>query len=217
MTEELFVPKLGQTVEEVTLVKWLVKDGAKVNQGQEVMEVETDKAVFPVEANARGYIHIGPYHEGQVVPVLTVVAIIGKEDEQFVSSERAASPQEEAAGESPAAATAEAGAPAPAGEAGKVFASPRARQLAAKKSVDLSQVTPSGYGGERVAERDVLAFISQQPKATPVAQRMAAGAGLDLRTLSGTGPGGRIVKDDVVRAAIPPAPAVEAPAAPVAG
>ena len=216
MTEELFVPKLGQTVEEVTLVKWLVKDGAKVNQGQEVMEVETDKAVFPVEANARGYIHIGPYHEGQVVPVLTVVAIIGKEDEQFVSSERAASPQEEAAGESPAAATAEAGAPAPAGEAGKVFASPRARQLAAKKSVDLSQVTPSGYGGERVAERDVLAFISQQPKATPVAQRMAAGAGLDLRTLSGTGPGGRIVKDDVVRAAIPPAPAVEAPAAPVA-
>ena len=60
MAEEFFVPKLGQTVEEVTLVTWLVEDGAKVSQGQGVMEVETDKAVFPVEANAKGYIHLGP-------------------------------------------------------------------------------------------------------------------------------------------------------------
>ena len=60
MAEEFFIPKLGQTVEEVTLVKWLVEDGEKVSQGQEVMEVETDKAVFPVEANAKGYIHHWP-------------------------------------------------------------------------------------------------------------------------------------------------------------
>ena len=84
MAEEFFIPKLGQTVEEVTLVNWLVEDGAKVSQGQEVLEVETDKASFPVEANAKGYIHIGPFKEGEVVPVLTVVAIIGKEDEKFV-------------------------------------------------------------------------------------------------------------------------------------
>ena len=50
MAEELFIPKLGQTVEEVTLLNWLVKDGDKVEQGQEVLEVETDKAVFNVEA-----------------------------------------------------------------------------------------------------------------------------------------------------------------------
>ena len=70
MAKEVFIPKLGQTVEEVTLVKWLVADGSKVEQGQEILEVETDKAVFPVEAAARGVIHIGPYAEGQVVPVL---------------------------------------------------------------------------------------------------------------------------------------------------
>ena len=52
MAEELFIPKLGQTVEEVTLINWLVKDGDKVEQGQEVLEVETDKAVFNVEAVA---------------------------------------------------------------------------------------------------------------------------------------------------------------------
>jgi pyruvate dehydrogenase E2 component (dihydrolipoamide acetyltransferase) len=68
MAEELFVPKLGQTVEEVTLVKWLVSDGEVVSHGQEVMEVETDKAVFPVEANAKGTF-LGPYQEGEVLPV----------------------------------------------------------------------------------------------------------------------------------------------------
>ena len=75
MAVEFFVPKLGQTVEEVTLVNWLVPDGAKVAQGQEVLEVETDKAVFPVEANGKGYIHFGPFEAGQVVPVLTVVLL----------------------------------------------------------------------------------------------------------------------------------------------
>ncbi len=83
MAEEFFVPQLGQTVEEVVLVKWLVPDGAQVSRGQEVMEVETDKATFPVESNAKGYIHIGPYKEGDVIPVLTVVAVIGKPEDQF--------------------------------------------------------------------------------------------------------------------------------------
>src|SRR5512141_1013002 len=83
MAEEFFIPQLGQTVEEVILVKWLVPEGARVSQGQEVMEVETDKATFPVEANAKGYIHIGPYKEGDVIPVLTVVAVIGKPEDTF--------------------------------------------------------------------------------------------------------------------------------------
>src|SRR5512133_2023374 len=101
MAVELFIPKLGQTVEEVTLVSWLIEDGAKVSFGQEVMEVETDKAVFPVEANGKGYIHLGPYQPGEVLPVLTVVAIIGKEMDQFTAgsvdgapaAEQAAAPE----------------------------------------------------------------------------------------------------------------------------
>ncbi|MBE0699633.1 MAG: 2-oxo acid dehydrogenase subunit E2 [Anaerolineaceae bacterium] len=202
MAVEFFVPKLGQTVEEVTLVKWLVEDGAKVSQGQEVMEVETDKAVFPVEANGKGYIHIGPYTEGQVLPVLTVVAIIGKEDEKFAVA-GSTPPAEEAAPaveSSSVAAEAASAAPASADGDNKLFASPRARKLAAEKHVDLSQVTATGWGGERVAERDVLNFLSQAPKATPLAQRMAADAGVDLRTVAGTGPGGRIIKEDIAAA-----------------
>ena len=202
MAEEFFIPKLGQTVEEVTLVKWLVEDGAKVSQGDPVMEVETDKAVFPVEANARGTIHIGPYKEGQVLPVLTVVAVIGKPEEVFKA---AGTPSLQEGEENAAAAPAPAATPTglPSEEEGreKPFASPRARKLAAGRNVDLNVVTPTGFGGVRVAERDVVAYLAQSPKVTPVAQRMAAEAMVDLSRVSGSGPGGRIVKDDIARAA----------------
>jgi pyruvate dehydrogenase E2 component (dihydrolipoamide acetyltransferase) len=203
MAEEFFIPKLGQTVEEVTLVKWLVEDGAKVSQGEEVMEVETDKAVFPVEANAKGYIHLGPFKEGDVVPVLTVVAIIGKSEDKF--EVKGSGPAVLEADSTPAQKVASAVAPGREPTAGeesdRAFASPRARKLAAETSVDLAQVSPTGYAGVRVAERDVAAYLSQVPKATPVAQRMAADTGINLRALTGTGNGGRIVKEDVTRAA----------------
>jgi len=202
MAEEFFIPKLGQTVEEVTLVNWLVEDGAKVSQGQPVMEVETDKAVFPVEANARGTIHIGPYKNGDVLPVLTVVAIIGKPEDKFeVKGSEPGAPTSDSVVAGPAIQAAGTSAPS-AGNTGseKLFTSPRARKLAAEKNVDLGSVPPTGYGGLRVAERDVLTFLSQSPKITPVAQRMAADVGVDLRSIAGTGPGGRIVKEDITRA-----------------
>jgi len=202
MAEEFFIPKLGQTVEEVTLVNWLVEDGVKVSQGQPVMEVETDKAVFPVEANARGTIHIGPYKEGDILPVLTVVAIIGKPEDKFeVKGTASGAPAHDAAIAASAIPAAGPSAPSTSSEGNdKSFASPRARRLAAEKNVDLAALTPTGYGGLRVAERDVLAFLAQSPNVTPVAQRMAAESGADLRTLSGTGPGGRIIKADIARA-----------------
>jgi pyruvate dehydrogenase E2 component (dihydrolipoamide acetyltransferase) len=203
MAEEFFVPKLGQTVEEVIMVGWLVEDGAKVSQGEVVMEVETDKAVFPVEANAKGYIHLGPYKAGDTIPVLTVVAIIGKQDDKFevkgstpaIETESASS-VEVAAAPSPVAAS-------QSESADRVFVSPRAKKLAAETSVDVSKVTPSGYEGIRVTERDVRDYLAQQPKASPVAQRMAADVGVDLREVAGSGPGGRIVKQDVARASQP--------------
>jgi pyruvate dehydrogenase E2 component (dihydrolipoamide acetyltransferase) len=214
MAEEFFIPKLGQTVEEVTLVKWLVEDGARVSQGQEIMEVETDKAVFPVEANTKGILHIGPYKEGQVIPVLTVVAIIGKPEDKFeVKGATPSGPEVESA---PVAAPAPEAVSAPEAQAvegtEKPFASPRARKLAIAKNVDLSHVTPTGYGGERVAERDVIAYLAKTPKVTPVAQRMAAASGVDLYSVTGTGSGGRIVKDDVARASTTqiPLPTIQA-------
>lgn len=220
MAVEFFIPKLGQTVEEVTLVKWLVPDGAKVNQGQEVMEVETDKAVFPVEANARGFIHIGPFEEGQVLPVLTVVAIIGKETDQFPTGgtslvgeepDPKAVPEEATIASSIEDAQSKPSFP---DNRQELFASPRARKLARAKNIDLAMVPPTGGGGVRVAERDVVAYLNAMPRVTPVAQRMAADAGVDVRSLTGTGPGGRIVKKDIAQAQA--AQSVQAPTTPAA-
>ncbi|MEW5719557.1 MAG: E3 binding domain-containing protein, partial [Chloroflexota bacterium] len=204
MAKEVFIPKLGQTMEEARLVKWLVADGALVEEGQGILEVETDKAVFTVEANARGHVHQGPYKEGAVVPVLTVVATIGKADEKFANGELQMAKPPASSDDMACTSMAPLGTPAPIAEReGKVFASPRARKLAAAKNVDLSQVAPTGEGGTRVVERDVTAFLAHQPKATPVAQKIAAEAGVDLRAVTGTGIGGAITKEDVARTAKP--------------
>lgn len=198
MAKELFIPKLGQTVEEVRLVRYLVADGAKVDQGQEVLEVETDKAVFAVEAPAKGFIHFGPYKEDTVLAVLTVIATVGKADEKFspAGASVETAPVEVV---KPAESVSETNPQSQTSNPTKVFASPRAKKLAAEEKVDLSKVTPTGGGGVRVAERDVIAYLAEAPKATPIAERMAAEAGIDLRTLSGSGAGGIITKEDVER------------------
>ncbi len=204
MAEELFIPKLGQTVEEVTLIHWLVQDGAKVKSGQEVLEVETDKAIFPVESFSSGYIHFGPYKEGDVLPVMTVAAVIGTQNESFEDYIKGKVEQQGAVQQpdhglptvsldplESIQTTAEGSA------AGRVFASPRARKAAAEKNVDLGKITPTGWRGQRVALRDVIAYLEKSPKATPLASRMAAAAGIDLDSVTGSGPSGKITKEDV--------------------
>ncbi len=225
MAEEVFIPKAGQTVEEITLVRWLVEDGAQVSEGQELLEIETDKTNFMVEAPIKGTVHIGPFEPGQVIPVLTVVATIGRPEEKFPAAAEPSGPAEappsaaRAAG-APAGPPEEAGpstgaerpAPSAAEHEGRLFASPRARRLADEKGVDLRRVAPTGAEGQRVVEKDVLAYLAQMPRATPLAQKMAAEAGIDLRELTGTGGGGRVTREDVTRALTPAAPAPTAPA-----
>jgi len=202
MAKEFFIPKLGQTVEEVTIVKWLLEDGSKVDIGDAILEVETDKAIFPVEADSKGYLHRGPYKEGDVVPVLTVVAVIGKQDETFESAIQSVKQPEPSVSQhlegvqtpqQPSTHTA-------ALEKDKIFASPRARKLAKEENVDLRQITPTGGGGLRIREQDVRAYLTEKPKATPLAQRVAAVEGIDLATITGSGKDGLITREDVEKA-----------------
>jgi pyruvate dehydrogenase E2 component (dihydrolipoamide acetyltransferase) len=208
LSKDVFIPQLGQTVEEVVLIGWLVADGAKVDFGDPVLEVETDKAVFSVEANANGFIHFGPHQMGETVPVLTVVATIGKRDEGFAPSGDQVPVSEPEVEETPEQAPDAAEAPVQASgqkslnsphrlKARKVFASPRARRLAREKSVDLARVTPSGGEGVRVVEEDVIQYLGQGTKATPIAAALAQEVGLDLRTVTGTGPQGAVTRADV--------------------
>jgi pyruvate dehydrogenase E2 component (dihydrolipoyllysine-residue acetyltransferase) len=195
MAVEVYIPKFGQTVEEVTLLQWLVDDGVAVKKGQEILEIETDKTTFFVEAEGVGTLHRGPFEPGKVVPVLTVVATIGAPDEKFVAGmiqvESEAPEEIKAEVEVKAEAKDEAEAP------GRVFASPRARKLAAAEHVDLAAMTPTGGGGVRVVEKDVQAYVASAPKVSRLAEKIAAEAGIDLRKLVGTGAGGKITKEDV--------------------
>jgi pyruvate dehydrogenase E2 component (dihydrolipoamide acetyltransferase) len=205
MAEELFIPKLGQTVEEVTIIEWLVEDGSKVDAGMPVLDVETDKAVFPIEATVSGYLHKGPYKAGDVVPVLTVVGIIGKKEDSFLinPSERVTSSisEQSMAGEEQIQA-----ARPPTASVTELtttshrFISPRAKKLAQAKNVDLSGVKPTGYVGVRIVERDVLQYLSNLPKATPVALNVASQAGIDISQVQGTGIRGMITKADIHQA-----------------
>ncbi len=205
MAEELFIPQLGQTVEEVVLINWLVEDGVKVDIGTPVLEVETDKAIFTLEANAKGYLHKGPHPMGETVPVLTVVAVIGKQDEFFSagSTPSAGEPvSTEVNIEMPKPITkpapVSASHPFPGEE--RQFVSPRARKLANANQVDLSRVSPHGGGGIRVIEKDVISYLNQVPKATPIAAAMAAELAMNLVGIVGTGPKGIVTKADVEKA-----------------
>jgi len=205
MSEDLFIPKLGQTVEEVVLINWLIEDGAKVDFGDPLLEVETDKAIFNVEANAKGYIHFGPFEMGETVPVLTVIATIGKAEEIFSPGD--AGQQDEKAvedsvvdnqkvAEKP---TQDDKVKIPV-DRKKIFASPRARKMAYEKGVDLDRIIPTGGEGIRVVERDVINFLKIKPKATPIAAALANEVGLDLAGVIGTGSKGVISRSDVERA-----------------
>ncbi len=209
-TTEVYIPKYGQTVEEVKIVQWLAEDGAEIKKGQEILEIETDKTTFFVEAEGAGFLHRGPYEVGQTVPVLEVVALIGPQDLKFKAGTVGGEATEttevaESIEPAPAAETSTVSESSVPSVASKVFASPRARKLAEERHVDLAQVTPTGGGGVRVTEKDVVAYLATAPKATPLAEKLAAEAGVDLRKLTGTGPGGKITREDVEAARRPAA------------
>jgi len=195
MATEVILPVLGETMDEGTIVKWLVDVGQPVQRGQPLYQLETDKAVLEVEAPANGVLRQVFYGAGSKVPVLTIVGLIGAPDEdisayQIPESAQAVKPTQVAKAK-PAAEV-----PVEVPAHGRVFATPRARKLAAQRNVDLSHVKGTGPGG-RIVEQDIWAYLEAQPVATPVARRVAAGAGLGLAGVQGAGPGGGITKADV--------------------
>jgi len=203
MATKVILPKLGQTMEEGTIVEWLKKEGDPVERGDILFQVESDKAVLEVEARAKGVLRKILVDKGVKVPVLTVVGIIAEPDEDISSllaEVEGGAPQAEAApsAEAPATtpeappATSEAvtpqttEAPAPKREGGRIFASPRARKLARERGVDLSLIQGTGPNG-RIIEKDVLAYLERQPAATPLARKVAAKLGVPLEQVPAAG------------------------------
>jgi pyruvate dehydrogenase E2 component (dihydrolipoamide acetyltransferase) len=202
MATEVIMPKLGQTMEEGTIVEWLKREGDPVRRGEVIYTTESDKATLEVESPTRGFLRRILVGAGETVPVLAVVGLITRTaDEDISGYELQVSGSRSQVTEAAASPTAEPETLKPETlkrPSGRVFASPRARKLAREWGVDLAQVPGTGPNG-RIVERDVAAYLGAVPKATPVARRLAAQAGLDLRAVHGSGSGGRITKDDVER------------------
>ena len=227
MITEVIMPKLGQTMEEGAIVEWVKKENDQVKRGDVLFTVESDKAVLEVEATARGFLRKILVPEGQMVPVLTVVALITREADEDISS---FDPGSGAPTEAQGASTALAGAGTSAdvvpvdlrSPGSRIFASPRARKCAREHGIDLALLAGSGPNG-RIVEQDVLKYADTQPatatqaqvvpspRATPMAVKAADALGVDLAAVSPTGAAGRITKADV-EAYIPPTSVTPAPA-----
>ena len=157
MALEIVMPRLSDSMEEGTIVQWLVRDGDHVDEGQPLVEVETDKASVVYEAQAAGVVLALRASEGESVPVGAPIALLGEQGEIVEIAEESVS----VAG----------------GSARRPKASPLARRIAAERGVDLSLVAGSGPKG-RVTRADVdraAAALGPAPAADPAAVNGAKG------------------------------------------
>ncbi|HTQ11602.1 MAG TPA: dihydrolipoamide acetyltransferase family protein [Fimbriimonadaceae bacterium] len=178
---EVIMPKMGDGMEEGTLLEWLKKEGDAVKAGDVLGTIQTDKATLELEAPGAGVLSGILIQNGETVPVGRPIAALLKEGENLPgnwksgAAEATAQPVEpngaatEQAAPNGAASEPAAPAPEPAVSEGRVKASPLARRIASERGVDLASVTGSGPGG-RIVERDVLAA---KPGATPAATKAA--------------------------------------------
>jgi len=172
---EVIMPKMGDAMEEGTLVRWIKGEGDEVSEGDPIAEIETDKVTLEIEAEDSGTLAQLMAEEGQDIPVGEAIAFIQGEGEEVPERDGSGGQAEEADGGDEVQAqtateteeeeeTTEAQ-PQPSGDSaqqaggdGHFRASPIVRRLARENNLDLSQVEGSGTQG-RIVERDVRAAM----------------------------------------------------------
>ena len=220
--EAILMPKAGNSVEECILGAWRINVGDTVKRGDIIAEAETDKTSIEIEATASGEVLALLGSEGDLVPVLTAICLVGPAGTDVSGYKAASTEAPMAAAETPkdvtpaAAPAAASASQAPATAGGHL--SPRARKFVAEHPFVMGEIAGSGAQG-RVIESDVIAAYQSSPHLTPAAAAMVAAGAKAPST--GTGSNGEITADDienfakgVVAAPAPAAPAPSAPAAP---
>ena len=168
MATTIVMPQMGYDMQEGRVVKWLKQEGEEIARGEDVAEIETDKAVIPVPATEGGVLRKVLVDEGSTVPVGQVIAIMTAPEEELPADLAGLSVTQPAE-------TKQSQKPAPAPSTTEVRATPLARRLASEKGVDLSKVTGTGPRG-RITEKDVLAAAESQASAAPAAAAPASEA-----------------------------------------
>ena len=203
---KVVMPKLSDAMETGKIIKWLKKEGDRVQGGDILAEIETDKADVEMEAFGAGVLRKILVPAGEKAPVGTLIGVIAEPTEDIAAVLAAAPAPAAAPGAGgatsarkdtrPEAPPAPAATPAPAPPRPAVVSAP------APATPAVSLAAPASAG---------------RVKASPLAKKIAAQSGVDLRLIRGTGPGGRIIRRDVeaatVTAAAAPAAVTAAPAA----
>ncbi len=188
MAAEIVMPRLSDSMEEGTVLRWLKSEGEEVAVGDELVEIETDKANMVYESDAAGTLIEIVANEGDTLGIGEVIARVGDASEANGAGKKKKGKEKKSAGNG--------GKPeAETSSASTATAAPAAEVAAP------SVTQPEGDG---------------RVKASPIARRIAAEKGVDLAALQGSGPGGRIVKADVEGAEAKPAAAPAAGPAPAA-
>ena len=232
---EVTMPKLSDSMEVGKIIKWRVKEGDEVHEGDVLAEVESDKANMELECFRDGTFAKIVHGDDEEVPVGEVIAFIAAKGEDLdtaaIPGPKAPAEKEVSAPErAPAPETpppAKPPAPAKRVEGERVAISPYARELAREKGIDYGQLQGTGPGG-RIVARDIEAGApptAGKPAASvtqaniePLAAALAVKYSIDPSTLQGSGPGGQITVDDVEvtrhrdTQLVPPSPDEELPA-----
>jgi len=207
MAHVVVMPKLGNTVESCIIVKWNVSEGQTVKADTVLCEIETDKATMDVPAGAEGILLRRLKDEGDDVPVLEAIALIGAAGEKVDATiagglNTAAAPAQATAPAAPEAAATTAAPPAAAplapqarpsvqpaagfvqslGQGAPLGASPRARALAREEGLSIGLIAEGSGPGGKIIERDVRAALASGPGMTAAARH---GAGGDIAALRG--------------------------------
>jgi pyruvate dehydrogenase E2 component (dihydrolipoamide acetyltransferase) len=208
MATDIVMPRLSDSMEEGTILRWLKSPGDPVELGEELVEIETDKANMVYEADAGGTLIEVVASEGDTLPIGEVIARVGEPGES-VSDGDGTGGGGGGHRESPSPVPGSAASREPRVPAPDPLPAPTPSTSEAPAAVQPQPTAPTGDG---------------RVKASPLARRIARERGLDLAGLAGSGPGGRIVKADVERAiaagpsAAPgAAPAPAAPTGPTPG
>jgi pyruvate dehydrogenase E2 component (dihydrolipoyllysine-residue acetyltransferase) len=175
---DIVMPRLSDTMEEGTILGWLKADGEQVARGEELVEIETDKATMTYESDQAGVLEIVA-GVGSTLEVGALIARVGAKapGDTSAASGAAMAAAAEPSGQQPNGATATQGSP-PAPDA-----------------------APAASTQATAAASSEAATSAERVKASPLARRIAGESGVDLHSLTGSGPGGRIVKADVLAGA----------------
>ena len=209
MPIEITMPRLSDTMESGTVVKWNVKVGDTVASGDVLADIETDKATMELQAFDDGTVAKLAAEEGSEVTVGSVIAVLAESGESV--DDAAAGAGASSAEPKPAAEVKQESAKQ---ESGDSQAAPAASTAVAEPPAQ-SQSAPATSNGSHAPGRSTTGSGSRI-FASPLARKIAAERGVDLAAIQGTGPSGRILKKDVEHAETAPAPSTTAASRPTA-